>query len=77
MRYFTRCYRVITWNYRGLPLLEVPSQVASYADGTVGRRPRRLLRHLGIEQAHIAGLSMGGALTLKFGLAHPEVVGAW
>jgi pimeloyl-ACP methyl ester carboxylesterase len=32
-----------------------------------------LLQHLGIKQAHIAGLSMGGNMTLFFGLRHPEM----
>ena len=33
----------------------------------------RLLKHLGIEQAHIHGLSMGGTLTIGFAIAHPEM----
>ena len=32
-----------------------------------------LLRHLGIEQVHVGGLSMGGSVTLNFGIAHPEM----
>ena len=32
-----------------------------------------LLRHLGIDQAHIGGLSMGGSVALNFGIAHPEM----
>jgi pimeloyl-ACP methyl ester carboxylesterase len=72
VRYFTRRYRVITWNYRGYPPSEVPSDPAAYSEEQLVEDLHGLLRHLGIEQAHIAGLSMGGALTLKFGLAHPE-----
>ncbi len=32
-----------------------------------------LIRHLGIDRAHVCGLSMGGAVALKLGIAHPEV----
>ena len=32
-----------------------------------------LLKHLGIERAHVGGLSMGGAATLHFGIRHPEM----
>ena len=74
VRYFTRRYRVIAWNYRGYPPSEVPSDPAAYSEERLIRDLYGLLRHLGVEQAHIAGLSMGGALTLKFGLAHPEVL---
>src|SRR5690606_3337401 len=35
-----------------------------------------LLRGLGIEQAYVGGLSMGGATTLHFGLQHPEMARA-
>jgi pimeloyl-ACP methyl ester carboxylesterase len=32
-----------------------------------------LLRHLGIDQAHVGGLSMGGSTALHFGVRHPEM----
>ncbi len=35
-----------------------------------------LLRHLGMEEAYIGGLSMGGSATLHFGVAHPEMAKA-
>ena len=35
-----------------------------------------LLRHLGIQQAVIGGLSLGGYISLEFQLAHPEMVRA-
>ena len=35
-----------------------------------------LLRHLGIEEAVIGGLSLGGYISLEFQLAHPEMVRA-
>ena len=32
-----------------------------------------LMRHLGIDEAHIVGISMGSMTTLHFGLRHPEM----
>lgn len=73
VRFFSRRYRVITWNYRGYPPSEVPSDPAAYSEEQLVEDLYGLLRHLGIDQAHIAGLSMGGAVALKLGIAHPEV----
>ena len=73
VRYFSRRYRVITWNYRGYPPSEVPDDPAAYSEEQLVADLYGLVRHLGFEQAHIAGLSMGGAVALKLGIAHPEV----
>src|SRR5215212_6659466 len=73
VRFFARRYRVITWNYRGYPPSAVPSDPAAYSEEQLVEDLYGLLCHLGIEQAHVAGLSMGGAITLKLGLAHPEI----
>jgi len=35
VRYFSRRYRVVTWNYRGYPPSEIPKDPAAY----VGARP--------------------------------------
>jgi pimeloyl-ACP methyl ester carboxylesterase len=73
VRFFSRRYRVITWNYRGYPPSEVPTDPSAYSEEKLVEDLFGLLRHLAIEQAHVAGLSMGGAVTLKLGIAHPEV----
>lgn len=73
VRFFSRRYRVITWNYRGYPPSEVPDDPAAYSEEQLVEDLYGLVRHLGFEQAHIAGLSMGGAVALKLGIAHPEV----
>lgn len=73
IRYFSRRYRVITWNYRGYPPSAVPDDPAAYSEEQLVEDLYGLLRALGIEQAHVAGLSMGGAVALKLGIAHPEV----
>ena len=73
VRYFSRRYRVITWNYRGYPPSEVPPDPAAYRNETLVEDLAALLRHLGIERAHVGGLSMGGNVTLNFGIAHPDM----
>jgi pimeloyl-ACP methyl ester carboxylesterase len=71
-RFFGRRYRVITYNHRGYPPSSVPEDPASYSEEHLVADLRGLLDYLGIEKAHIAGLSMGGAVALKFGIAHPD-----
>lgn len=72
VRYFSRRYRVITYNHRGYPPSTVPDDPEQYREELLVADLRALLDHLGIERAHIAGLSMGGAVAIKFGIAHPE-----
>ena len=73
VRFFTRRYRVITYAARGWPPSDVPSDSEAYSQEHVVNDLYLLLRHLGIDQAHIGGLSMGGSVTLNFGIAHPEM----
>ena len=73
VRYFSRYYRVITYNARGYPPSDVPSDEDAYLQEMAVEDLRGLLEHLGIELAHIGGLSMGGTLALNFGLTYPEM----
>ncbi|MCC6179009.1 MAG: alpha/beta hydrolase [Chloroflexi bacterium] len=73
VRHFARRYRTITWNARGYPPSSVPDDPAAYSEERTVEDAAALLRHLGIEKAHIVGLSMGGNVTLKLGLAHPDL----
>ncbi len=73
VRFFTRRYQVITYAARGWPPSDVPSDPGAYSQEHVVNDLYLLLKHLGIEQAHIGGLSMGGSVTLNFGLSHPEM----
>jgi pimeloyl-ACP methyl ester carboxylesterase len=73
VRYFARRYRVITYNHRGFPPSSVPARVADYDNLTLVEDLYQLLRHLGIDRAHVGGLSMGGNVALNFGIHHPDV----
>ena len=73
VRYFSRRYQVITYAARGWAPSDVPTEPEAYSQDIVVNDLYLLLKHLGIEQAHIGGLSMGGNATLNFGIAHPEM----
>jgi len=73
VRFFSRRYRTITFNFRGYPPSSVPDDPSAYSEETSVEDTFGLIRHLGIERAHVCGLSMGGSVTLKLGIVHPEV----
>lgn len=70
MRHFSRRYRCIAYNARGYPPSDVPPEPASYSQDIVADDIGQVLSHLGIDRAHVVGLSMGGFATLHFGLRH-------
>lgn len=71
--YFSRNYRCIAYNARGYPPSDVPENASSYSQLRAAQDARDVLKHLGIEKAHIIGLSMGGFASLHFGLNFPEM----
>ena len=73
VRFFSRRYRVITYCARGYPPSDVPDELDAYSQEQAVEDLRGLLDHLGIERAHVGGLSMGGNVALNFGLAHPDM----
>lgn len=72
MRHFGRRYRAITYAARGYPPSDVPAQPSSYGQNRAADDIGAVLDHLGIAQAHVCGLSMGGFATLHFGFRHPD-----
>ena len=72
VRYFSRRYRCITYNARGYPPSDVPEDPASYSQDHARTDALAVLDHLGIEKAHIVGLSMGGFASLHFGFHHAD-----
>ena len=73
VNFFARRYRVITYCHRGYPPSDVPGDPDAYSQDRLVADMRELLLVLGIEQAYIAGLSMGAATALSFAIAHPEM----
>ena len=71
VRYFSRRYRCITFAARGYPPSDVPDDVAAYSQARAATDIADVLAALGLDKAHIVGLSMGGFATVHFGLEHP------
>jgi pimeloyl-ACP methyl ester carboxylesterase len=72
LRYFSRRYRCIAYNARGYPPSDVPDEPSKYSQERARDDVVAVLDHLGVQKAHVVGLSMGGFATLHVGLAHPQ-----
>lgn len=72
LRTFGQRYRAIAYNARGYPPSDVPPTPASYSQDRARLDILAVLDWLGVEQAHIVGLSMGGFATLHFGIHHAD-----
>jgi pimeloyl-ACP methyl ester carboxylesterase len=68
---FAEHYRVVRYDMRGFGQSQpVPGEFSFSAD------LHGLLQHLGIEQAHLIGCSMGGSACIDFALEHPNMATA-
>lgn len=72
MRHFGQRHRAIAFNARGYSPSDIPAAPSAYSQNRAADDILALLDHLGIERAHVVGLSMGGFATLHFGFRHPE-----
>jgi pimeloyl-ACP methyl ester carboxylesterase len=70
MRHFSRRYRCIAFNARGYPPSDVPADVERYSQARARDDIRSVLDALGLQRAHVVGLSMGAFATLHFGMAY-------
>ena len=76
-------HRTVVFDSRGTGRSSQPKEAAGYTAAVMADDVFRLLRHLGIERAHVSGLSLGAAVAMELALNHPEVVatlqlhGAW
>jgi len=71
LRHFGQRWRAIAFNARGYPPSDVPEDPAQYSQNRAADDIAAVLDHLGIDRAHVVGLSMGGFATLHFGFRHP------
>lgn len=72
VRFFSRRYRCLTYGARGYPPSDIPEHVSAYSQERAVHDAMNVLDGLGIEKAHIVGLSMGGFTALHLGLQHPQ-----
>lgn len=72
MRHFGQRYRCIAYCARGYPPSDVPSDPARYSQDRATDDILAVMHHLGIDKAHVVGLSMGGFASLHFGFRHPS-----
>ena len=71
---FAHRHRCITYAARGYPPSDVPPEAASYSMERAVLDAVTVLDAVGIEQAHVVGLSKGGFTALHAGLSHPSRV---
>src|SRR4051812_24445157 len=76
MRHFARNYRCITFSARGYLPSDVPEDPARYSQDRAVADLLAVLDALGLDRAHVVGLSMGAMTTLHFVLRHPDRVRA-
>jgi pimeloyl-ACP methyl ester carboxylesterase len=73
LRFFARRYRCIAFAARGYPPSEVPTDPEKYSQDRATDDIAAVIKGLGLGQAHVVGLSMGGFATLHLGLRHPQL----
>ena len=69
-------FRVIVWDMRGHGQSDAPADPAAYSEVATVADMAALLRTCGTPRAVIAGLSLGGYMSLAFHLRHPDHVRA-
>jgi proline iminopeptidase len=72
MRYFSRGHRCIAYSARGYTPSDVPPSSEAYSYKHFYADALAVLDHLGIDKAHLVGLSMGSYSSLQIGLNAPQ-----
>lgn len=71
MDVFAARYTVVRYDLRGYGRSSMPPEPAAYYEDLHG-----LMRALGLERAHLVGVSIGGGIVIDFCLAYPEMTTA-
>lgn len=66
---FSERYQTIVPDLRGFGASSLPADPFAWTDDL-----RALLTHLGVDRAHVVGLSLGGSIALDFAETYPEMV---
>ncbi len=69
-------YQVVTWDFRGHGQSDYPTEPALYSEALTVGDMLALLDLVGAKKAIVAGLSLGGYMSLAFHASHPERVRA-
>lgn len=69
---FSQHFQVITMDNRGVGRSDKPP--GDYSIDMMADDTANVLKELGIPQAHILGMSMGGAIAQRFALRYPQMV---
>lgn len=72
LRHFSRRNRCIVYSARGYPPSSIPEDPAAYSQEQAAADAVAVLDGLGIDKAHIVGLSMGSFTTVQFALDAPQ-----
>ena len=72
VRHVARTRRCVTYDARGYPPSDVPTDPAAYSQDRAVADAVAVLDALGIARAVVVGNSMGGFATLHLGLRHPQ-----
>ena len=73
VRWFSRLYRCVTFNARGYPPSDVPSDASLYGMPFVVHDIAAVVKALGVPKAHVVGSSMGAYAALHFGVMYPDL----
>ncbi len=73
VRYFSRRYRCVSFNARGYPPSDVPSDPTLYSQDMAADDIAAVMRGLDIGKAHVVGCSMGAFATLHFGMRYGDM----
>ncbi|MCK5654501.1 MAG: alpha/beta fold hydrolase, partial [Dehalococcoidia bacterium] len=71
-RAFGKYYRVITFDNRGVGKSDKPG--GSYTVRTMADDTIALLDYLGVDKAHVLGISLGGMIAQEIAINYPERV---